>query len=51
MDVCPDVSYTPYAASSREKTGDIITFTQFEEGNLLSETREDEERGDEYDDD
>ena len=39
MDVCPDVSYTPYAVSPREKTGDIITFTQFEEGNLLSETQ------------
>ena len=32
----PDVSYTPYATSSREQTGNIITFTQFEEGNLLS---------------
>ena len=39
MDVNPDVSYTPYAASSREQIGDIITFTQFEERNLLSETQ------------
>ena len=33
------VSYTPYATSSREKTGDTITFAQFEEEDLLSETR------------
>ena len=32
------VSYTPYAISSRGKTGNIITFAQFEEGNSLSET-------------
>ena len=35
------VTYTPCATSSREKTGDIITLTQFEEGNLLSETLSD----------
>ena len=45
------VSYIPYATSSREKTRDITTFTQFEEGNLLSETRDDTESGKEYDDD
>ena len=28
------VTYTPCATSSREQTGDIITFTQFEEGNI-----------------
>ena len=33
------VTYTPYATSSREQTGDVITFAQFEEGDLLSETR------------
>ena len=27
------VSYTPCATSLREQTGDIITFTNFEEGN------------------
>ena len=32
------VSYTPYTTSSREQTGNIITFTKFEEGGLLSET-------------
>ena len=36
----PALSYTPYATSPKEKTGDIITFTQFEKGNLLSETRD-----------
>ena len=44
------VTYTPCATSMREQTGDIITFTQFEEGNLLSETRNDAESGDESDD-
>ena len=46
----PDVSYITCAASSREKNGDIIMFEQFEEVNLLSETRDDAERGDESDD-
>ena len=32
------VSYIPYDTSSGGKTGDIITFTQFEEGGLISET-------------
>ena len=49
--MCPDVSYTPYDKSSKEKDGNIITFAQFEEGNLLSETHEDTESGDESDDD
>ena len=39
MDMRPAVTYTPYATSSKEQTGDVITFTQFEEGNLLTETR------------
>ena len=34
------LSYIPCDKSSKEKTGDIITFTQFEEGDLLSKTRE-----------
>ena len=41
MAMCPAVKYTPYALSSKEQTGDVITFTQFEEGNLLNETRND----------
>ena len=47
--MCPTVTYTPYATSSKEQTGDVITFAQFEEGNLLSETLNDTESGDEYD--
>ena len=43
------VTYTPYATSSKEQTGDIITFTQFEEGTLLTETRNNTESGDESD--
>ena len=31
------VLYTPYATYQRGKTGNIITFSHFEEGNLLSE--------------
>ena len=40
-----------YATSSKEKTGDIITFTQFEEGNLLSVTCNDTKSRNKYDDD
>ena len=43
------VTYTLYATSSKEQTSDVITFAQFEEGNLLSETRNDTESGDEFD--
>ena len=49
MAMCPSVTYTPYATSSKEQTGDVITLAQFEEGNLLSETRNDTEIGDESD--
>ena len=37
------VTYTPYATCSKEQTGDVITFAQFEEGNILTETRNDTE--------
>ena len=37
MAMRPSVTYTPCATYLREQTGDIITFTQFEEGNILSE--------------
>ena len=50
MAVRPAVTYTPCTTSSREKTGDIITFTQFEEGNILTKTRNNAESGDESDD-
>ena len=39
----PEVSYIHYATSSTEQTGNIITLTQFEEENLLSETCNDTE--------
>ena len=44
------VTYTPCDTSSREQTGDIIIFAQFEEGDILSETRHDAESGDKSDD-
>ena len=49
MAMRPAVTHTPYAMSSKEQTGDVITFAQFEEGNLLSETRNDTESGDKSD--
>ena len=33
----------------QKKTGDVITFAQFEEGNILTETCNDAESGDESD--
>ena len=42
------VTYTPCATSLRGKTGDIITFAQFEEGNILTKTCNDAESGDEF---
>ena len=47
MAMRPAVTYTPYATSSKEQTSDVIMFAQFEEGNLLTETRNDTESGDE----
>ena len=47
MGIRPAVSYIPYATSSKRGNGDIITFAQFEEGNLLSETCNDMEIGNE----
>ena len=42
--------YLVYVPSTRkEQTGDVITFAQFEEGNLISETRNNTENGDKYD--
>ena len=49
MAMRPAVTYTPYATSSREQTGDVITFTQFEEGKILTETFIHAESGDESD--
>ena len=36
-------------SSSKEQTGDVITFAQFEEGNLLTETHNNKEIGDKSD--
>ena len=41
----PSVTYTPYDTSSKDQTGNIITFAQFEEGDLLSETCDNAESG------
>ena len=49
MAMRPTVMYNPYATSSKEQTGDVITFAQFEDGNLIIETRNDTESGDESD--
>ena len=43
------VTYTPYATSSKEQTGGVITFAQFEEGNILTETRNNAEISDKSD--
>ena len=49
MAMRPAVSYQPYATSSKEKNGNIITFAQFEEADLLSETCNDVESSDKSD--
>ena len=49
MAMRPAVTYTLYAKSSREQTGYVIMFAQFEEGNILTETCNNAEIGDESD--
>ena len=51
MAMRPDITYTPCATSSREQTGNKITLAQFEEGNIITKTRNDAESRDESDDD
>ena len=51
MAMCLAVTYTPCATSSREQNGDIIKFTHFEEGNILTRTCNDAESGDESNND
>ena len=41
MAMRPAVTYTPYGTYSKEQTGNVITFAHFEEGDLLTETRND----------
>ena len=43
------VTYTSYATSQREQIGDVITFTQLEKGNILTETCNNSESSDESD--
>ena len=50
MTMRPYVSYILSDTSSEKKTSDIISFTQFEEGGLLSETCDNAESSDEYED-
>ena len=50
MAVHMDVQYKPYDTSFRGKYGGIITFAQFEQGNILTKTRENAESGNESDD-
>ena len=51
MALRPDISYIPCDTSPRGKTGDKITFAQFEEGDLSSETRDDTASGNKSSDD
>ena len=51
MSMCLSVIYIHYAKSSKEKTGNIITLAQFEDGDLVSETSDNAEIGDKSDDD
>ena len=55
MAMNPSMSYILCDKSSKEQTENIVTFAQFEKGNIWSETREDVESddksSDEYDDD
>ena len=39
----PEVLHIIYGTSSNEQTGDIITFAQFEEGNLVENKRNEDE--------
>ena len=34
----PAMTYTPFATSPREQNGNVTTFAQFEEGNILTKT-------------
>ena len=51
MAMSPSVTYTPCNTSSRKQNGCIITFAQFEEGNILTKNRSNIESSDESDDD
>ena len=50
MAMRPSVTYTPHATSSNEQTDNTIMFALFEEENLLYDTHDNAESGDESDD-
>ena len=50
MAMRPAVTYTHCAMSSRAKNGNIITLAQLEEGNILTNTRNDAEISEKSDD-
>ena len=45
----PAGTYTTYAMSSKEQTGDVITFAPSEQGNIFTKTSKYAESGDESD--
>ena len=49
MAMRPEVTYTPYATSLKEQTGNVISFSDFEKGDILPETRNDAESSGESD--
>ena len=49
MAMRPAVTYTPYATSPKEQTGNVITFTHFEEAKILTKTRNNAESGNDSD--
>ena len=51
MTMRPAATYKNCATSLRKKTSDIITFAQFEEGSILTKTRNNAESGTESNDD
>ena len=51
MSMHPAVTYTPCATSLRGETGNLITFAQFEEGEILTKTCNNAESGDKSNDD
>ena len=48
MAMRPAVTYTLHATSLKEQTGDVITFAQFQAGEILTKTLNDAESGDKY---
>ena len=49
MAMCPAITYTLYATYPKEQLCDVVTFAQFEEGNILTKTRNNAVSGDKSD--